>query len=89
MYHASSIWGITGDSTRMNTHDHSRSMSKCTCVGCLLHGCSATLTSFCTTCLHHLQVTQLGHVKDLATAFVKCLGNEKAYGQIYNISGET
>jgi hypothetical protein len=35
----------------------------------------------------HLQVTQLGHVKDLATAFVKCLGNEKAYGQIYNISG--
>lgn len=34
-----------------------------------------------------LQVTQLGHVKDLATAFVKCLGNEKAYGQIYNISG--
>lgn len=35
-----------------------------------------------------LQVTQLGHVKDLATAFVKCLGNEKAYNQIYNISGE-
>jgi len=35
-----------------------------------------------------MQVTQLGHVKDLATAFVKCLGNKKAYNQIYNISGE-
>ncbi|KAK9811798.1 hypothetical protein WJX72_010267 [[Myrmecia] bisecta] len=35
-----------------------------------------------------MQVTQLGHVKDLATAFVKCLGNPKAYNQIYNISGE-
>ncbi|GFR42483.1 hypothetical protein Agub_g3278, partial [Astrephomene gubernaculifera] len=34
------------------------------------------------------QVTQLGHVKDLATAFVKCLGNKKAERQIYNISGE-
>jgi nucleoside-diphosphate-sugar epimerase len=33
------------------------------------------------------QVTQLGHVKDLATAFVKCLGNDKASKQIYNISG--
>lgn len=35
-----------------------------------------------------LQVTQLGHVKDLATAFKLMLGNEKAKGQIYNISGE-
>jgi len=35
-----------------------------------------------------MQVTQLGHVKDLATAFVKCLGNPKAKNQIYNISGE-
>ncbi len=35
-----------------------------------------------------MQVTQLGHVKDLAVAFVKCLGNPKAYNQIYNISGE-
>ncbi|KAJ9528393.1 hypothetical protein QJQ45_020327 [Haematococcus lacustris] len=35
-----------------------------------------------------MQVTQLGHVKDLATAFVKCLGNTKAYDQIYNVSGE-
>lgn len=35
-----------------------------------------------------LQVTQLGHVKDLATAFKLVLGNEKAKGQIYNISGE-
>ena len=35
-----------------------------------------------------LQVTQLGHVKDLATAFVKALGNPKASKQTYNISGE-
>ena len=35
-----------------------------------------------------LQVTQLGHVKDLATAFHKILGNSKAKNQIYNISGE-
>lgn len=35
-----------------------------------------------------MQVTQLGHVKDLATAFSKILGNPKAARQIYNISGE-
>jgi nucleoside-diphosphate-sugar epimerase len=35
-----------------------------------------------------LQVTQLGHVKDLATAFLKVLGNPKASRQVYNISGE-
>jgi len=35
-----------------------------------------------------MQVTQLGHVKDLASAFVKVLGNPKAAGQVYNISGE-
>ncbi|KAF5771707.1 putative NAD-dependent epimerase/dehydratase, NAD(P)-binding domain superfamily [Helianthus annuus] len=35
-----------------------------------------------------LQVTQLGHVKDLATAFIKVLGNEKASKQVYNISGD-
>lgn len=35
-----------------------------------------------------LQVTQLGHVKDLAVAFLKCLGNPKASRQVYNISGE-
>jgi nucleoside-diphosphate-sugar epimerase len=35
-----------------------------------------------------LQVTQLGHVKDLADAFVKVLGNTKAANEIYNISGE-
>jgi len=35
-----------------------------------------------------LQVTQLGHVKDLATAFVKILGNSAASKQTYNISGE-
>ncbi|CAK0784242.1 Chloroplast stem-loop binding protein of 41 kDa b, chloroplastic [Coccomyxa viridis] len=34
------------------------------------------------------QVTQLGHVKDLATAFVKVLDNSKASKQVYNISGE-
>lgn len=34
------------------------------------------------------QVTQLGHVQDLATAFVKVLGNSKASKQTYNISGE-
>eukprot|EP00798_Chlamydomonas_sp_ICE-L_P013672 gene13672-19560_t len=36
---------------------------------------------------HITEVTQLGHVKDLASAFVKALGNEKAFGEIYNISG--
>ncbi|VFQ92338.1 unnamed protein product [Cuscuta campestris] len=35
-----------------------------------------------------MQVTQLGHVKDLARAFVRVLGNEKAKGQVINISGE-
>ncbi|KAG1664407.1 hypothetical protein FOA52_009729 [Chlamydomonas sp. UWO 241] len=35
-----------------------------------------------------MQITQLGHVKDLSDAFVKCLGNKKAYNQIYNVSGE-
>ena len=35
-----------------------------------------------------LQVTQLGHVKDLAKAFIKVLGNAKASKQVYNISGD-
>ncbi|KAL7082178.1 hypothetical protein ACP275_14G083300 [Erythranthe tilingii] len=35
-----------------------------------------------------IQITQLGHVKDLATAFIKVLGNEKASKEIFNISGE-
>ena len=35
-----------------------------------------------------MQVTQLGQVKDLATAFHKILVNPKAKNQIYNISGE-
>lgn len=35
-----------------------------------------------------MQVTQLGHVKDLADAFVACLGNPKAARQVFNISGE-
>ncbi|KAJ6798736.1 chloroplast stem-loop binding protein of 41 kDa b, chloroplastic [Iris pallida] len=34
-----------------------------------------------------IQITQLGHVKDLAKAFVKVLGNPKASKQVYNISG--
>ena len=33
-------------------------------------------------------MTQLGHVKDLAAAFLKCLANPKASRQVYNISGE-
>ena len=33
-------------------------------------------------------MTQLGHVKDLATAFVKILGNPKAARQVYNLAGE-
>lgn len=33
-------------------------------------------------------MTQLGHVKDLATAFVKILGNPKAARQVYNVAGE-
>ncbi len=36
----------------------------------------------------NVQVTQLGHVKDLADAFRLCLGNSKAYQQVFNISGE-
>lgn len=35
-----------------------------------------------------MQITQLGHVEDLATAFVEVLCNEKAIKQIFNISGE-
>ncbi|MBD2729401.1 NAD-dependent epimerase/dehydratase family protein [Nostoc sp. FACHB-892] len=35
-----------------------------------------------------LHITQLGHVKDLALAMTKVLGNEQAIGQIYNISGD-
>jgi nucleoside-diphosphate-sugar epimerase len=35
-----------------------------------------------------MQVTQLGHVADLADAFVKILGNPKAKKQIYNIAGD-
>ncbi|XP_010544150.1 PREDICTED: chloroplast stem-loop binding protein of 41 kDa b, chloroplastic-like [Tarenaya hassleriana] len=35
-----------------------------------------------------IQITQLGHVKDLATAFQIVLGNEKASREVFNISGE-
>jgi UDP-glucose 4-epimerase len=35
-----------------------------------------------------LHLTQLGHVKDLAASMAAVLGNEKAIGQIYNISGD-
>ena len=34
-----------------------------------------------------LHLTQLGHVEDLARAMVAVLGNPRAIGQIYNISG--
>ncbi|CAN1219379.1 Chloroplast stem-loop binding protein of 41 kDa b, chloroplastic [Linum perenne] len=35
-----------------------------------------------------IQITQLGHVKDLAKAFIKVLGNEKASREVFNISGD-
>ena len=35
-----------------------------------------------------LQVTQLGHVKDLSDAFLAVLGNPAAAGQVYNIAGD-
>ncbi|NJP08505.1 MAG: NAD-dependent epimerase/dehydratase family protein [Leptolyngbyaceae cyanobacterium RU_5_1] len=35
-----------------------------------------------------LHITQLGHVKDLAQAMVNVLGNRRAIGQIYNVSGD-
>lgn len=35
-----------------------------------------------------IQITQLGHVKDLAVAFIKVLGNEKASREVFNISGD-
>jgi nucleoside-diphosphate-sugar epimerase len=35
-----------------------------------------------------LHFTQMGHCKDLAAAMAAVLGNERAIGQIYNISGE-
>ena len=34
------------------------------------------------------RITQLGHVKDLAAAMVATMGNDKAIGQIYNVSGD-
>jgi len=35
-----------------------------------------------------MQVTQLGHVKDLADAFQACIGNPNAERQVFNIAGE-
>jgi UDP-glucose 4-epimerase len=35
-----------------------------------------------------LHLTQFGHVKDLARAMAAILGNERAVGQIYNVSGD-
>ena len=35
-----------------------------------------------------MHFTQLGHCQDLATAMAAVLGNEKAIGQIYNVSGD-
>jgi len=37
---------------------------------------------------HGQHITQLGHVEDLAQAMVQVLGNQRAIGQIYNISGD-
>ncbi len=37
---------------------------------------------------HGQHLTQFGHVKDLATAMTKVLGNDRAIGQIYNVSGD-
>ena len=37
---------------------------------------------------HGQHLTQLGHGQDLATAMAAVLDNEKAIGQIYNVSGE-
>jgi nucleoside-diphosphate-sugar epimerase len=36
---------------------------------------------------HGQHFTQFGHVKDLAAAMAKVLGNQNAIGQIYNVSG--
>ena len=35
-----------------------------------------------------MYITQLGHIQDLAEAMAAVLGNEKAIGKIYNISGD-
>jgi nucleoside-diphosphate-sugar epimerase len=35
-----------------------------------------------------LHITQLGHVEDLARAMTQVLGNQRAIGQIYNVSGD-
>jgi nucleoside-diphosphate-sugar epimerase len=35
-----------------------------------------------------MALTQLGHAKDLAAAMAAVLGNERAIGQIYNVSGD-
>ena len=37
---------------------------------------------------HGQHFTQFGHVKDLAAAMAKVLGNQNTSGQIYNISGD-
>ncbi|BAU10339.1 NAD-dependent epimerase/dehydratase [Leptolyngbya sp. NIES-3755] len=37
---------------------------------------------------HGQHFTQFGHVQDLAAAMANVLGNEKAIGQIYNVSGD-
>lgn len=37
---------------------------------------------------HGQHLTQLGHCADLADAMVKVLGNDRAIGQIYNVSGD-
>ena len=38
--------------------------------------------------VHGQHLTQLGHCADLADAMIKVLGNDRAIGQIYNVSGD-
>ena len=38
--------------------------------------------------INGLHITQLGHVEDLAQAMAAVLGNDKATGEIYNVSGD-
>lgn len=35
-----------------------------------------------------MHITQFGHVKDLATAMTRVLGNQHVIGQVYNVSGD-
>lgn len=61
------------------------------CWGVSATNLSHTLASTCLAVVlqgRSCERPKLVVVQDLATAFVKVLANETAYGQIYNISGE-